>query len=91
MSEQNKTIIVAGLWKTSNGHYNSMPVDAKAYDALVAAFEQGGKFLIRNRTEAAIQGSKNPDTTPVAYLEFVPAQSVAEFKAAQEARKAGGI
>lgn len=82
----NGNIIVAGLWQTRNGHYHSMPVDTKGYDALQAVFEQGGKFLIRKRTAESIQNSRNPETAPVAYLEFVPKAGVEEF-AVQKATK----
>lgn len=73
-------IIITGLWKTKNGHYQSMPVDAKPYDTLQKVLELGGKFIIRNRTEEAIRGAKDPSKTPVAYLEFVPAAEVEAFK-----------
>ncbi len=92
MSEQNnasRNVIVAGLWKTRNGHYNTAPIDAKAYDTLQKCFEQGGKFLIRNRTPESIANAKNPETTPTAYLEFVPAEAVIEFNAAKANRQSG--
>ncbi len=79
--QENRTIIVAGLWETRNGHFQSMPVDAKGYDILTRVFENGGKFLIRRRTEEAISRSANPQNAPVAYLEFVPKDAVEAFKA----------
>ncbi len=78
---ENKNVIVAGLWLSRNGHYQSMPVDDKGHTALTACLEKGGKFLIRKRTAEAIQNSKDPSRAPVAYLEFVPKESVDEFNA----------
>lgn len=78
-----KNVVVAGMWQSRNGHYHSLPVDAKGYDILQACFEQGGKFLIRKRTAEAIQNSRDPSKAPVAYLEFVPKAQVEEFNAKQ--------
>ncbi len=83
MSDQRvyENVIIASLWENEKGNFRSMTVDAKVSDAVKAAFEVGGQFLIRRRTKAAIEGSKNPKTTPTAYLEFAPKKSVDEFNA----------
>lgn len=86
MSEKKGNIIVAGLWKTRNGHFNTMTLDNRAIEALSAA-EVGGKFVIRLRTEEAISKAKNPETTPVAYLEFVTKEGVKEFEQSKASRK----
>lgn len=90
-NDKNKNIVVAGLWKTRNGHYNSLPVDEKSFDTLKGVFSKGGKFLVRNRTAEAIANSRNPETAPVAYLEFVPKEAVEEFKAKQREVLRSGI
>lgn len=75
----NQNVIVAGLWQSRNGHYHTLPIDAKGYDTLQKVFEHGGKFLIRKRTAEAIKNSKDPMKAPVAYLEFVPKEAVDAF------------
>lgn len=88
---KNKNVIVAGLWQSRNGHYHTLPVDAKAFDTLQKVLEHGGKFLIRKRTAEAIQNSRDPAKAPVAYLEFVPKEAVEEFKASMEKRSSGSM
>jgi hypothetical protein len=79
MSEVNKKYdpsrneILVSLWKTRNGHYKTMPVDAKGIEKLQAV-KPGDTLIIRNRTPEAIASSKNPETTPTAYLERVPSE-----------------
>lgn len=85
MSEY-KNIVIAGVWQTKNGHFNTMALDAKAFDKITGALETGGKFLIRKRSEESISKSANPDTTPPYYLEFVPASEVKAFEASKPPR-----
>lgn len=76
-------IIVCGVYETRNGHYNTLPIDAKAYDTIQRVLEQGGKFLIRKRSQESMDKAKNPNTTPTHYLEFVPAAEVERFSVAK--------
>lgn len=80
--------IIGGLWKTHKGHLRSLPADGKTAAAIAAHFEEGGEFLIRNRTAESINGAKDPTKAPVAYLEFIPAKVVTERKKEFEAKKA---
>lgn len=92
MSKDNgyKNVMIAGVWQTKNGHFNTKPLDAKAFDALQDVLEHGGKFLIRKRSEESMAKAANPETTPPYYLEFVPASEVIayqeEMKKKDEAR-----
>lgn len=79
-----KNVLITGVWETKNGHFNTMPIDSKSYDSLTRAFEQGGKFLIRRRTQESLSKAKNPDKTPPYYLEFVPASVVQEYEDKQK-------
>lgn len=73
-------ITITGLWETKGGHLRSAALDAKAVEALTAALELGGKIFIRQRSEASIASSKNPEKSPTYYLEFVPKAEVDAYK-----------
>lgn len=77
--DEYKNIIVAGMWKTRNGHFNSVPIDAKNYDTIMKNLELGCKLILRMRTEESIARSQNPEKTPVAYLEIVPKSEAEAF------------
>lgn len=86
MSEDKKynNVIITGIWPTRNGHFNTMALDARAFDKLTQVAEIGGKLLIRKRTEESISKAKNPETAAPYYLEFVPKSEVDAYK---ESRK----
>lgn len=75
----NGNIVLAGLWKTRNGHYASMTYDERNVETALANIHKGGKIIVRLRTPEAMERSNNPNA-PVAYLEFVPKEKVEEFK-----------
>lgn len=75
-----KNILISGVWETKNGHFHTKPLDARGFDALSSVLEQGGKFLIRRRSERSIAEAKDPERTPPFYLEFVPASEVKEYE-----------
>ncbi len=83
MSERSDypNIVVAGVWPTKNGHFNTAAIDTQAFEKLSQYAEVGGKFLIRKRSEASMSKSRNPEQAPPYYLEFVPAAEVEKFKA----------
>jgi len=100
--KKNGNIVVCALWRTANGHYSSTELDVDSRqgyeDAATKAIKQvlesgvkGGKFLIRMRTEAAIAKSNDPTRAPTAYLEFVPEEEVAAFKANKPVRENVGL
>ncbi len=74
-----KNVLIAGVWENQNGHLTTMPLDAKGLDALHNALEQGGKFLIRKRSQEQRSKAKNPETTPHYFLEFVPKEEVEAY------------
>lgn len=80
-NKEYKNVVVTGVWPTKNGHFNTMPLDAKSSETLTKAFEMGGKFLIRKRSEESMAKSPNPDKAPPYYLEFVPKSVVDEYNA----------
>lgn len=86
-----KNVMVTGIWETKNGHFSSMPIDAKAYDTLTRALEQGGKFFIRKRSEESLAKSKNPEKAPKFYLEFMPSSVVKDFEASRDHRGSKGL
>lgn len=92
MSENNKeykNVVITGVWETRNGHFNTMPLDAKAMEALTRAAEMGGKFLIRKRSQESMAKAKNPDKAAPFYLEFVPASEVQAYQASRPKRDGG--
>lgn len=84
MEKEYKNITITGVWSTKNGHFSSMPLDARAFDLLTRSLEQGGRLFIRKRSEASMSKSKDPSKSPPYYLEFMPAEVVAEFEATRE-------
>jgi len=78
MSEYKNEILI-NMWTTKKGHFKSMPLDAKAIEALAKA-AQGDGLLLRIRTEESIQSAKNPETAPRAFLELVPKETMDEYK-----------
>jgi hypothetical protein len=101
-NKRNGNITICALWKTSNGHYSSVELDVAttpgyedaASKAVQKALEKGikgGKFLIRMRTQSTINKSNDPTKAPTAYLEFVPEEEVAAFKANKPVRDNVGL
>jgi uncharacterized protein (DUF1330 family) len=84
-------VLLAGVWPTDKGHFSTMSLDAKAYDALIKHAEIGGKLLIRKRSAETIAGSRNPERTPPYFLEFVPAEEVRKFEENRPKRDSSGL
>lgn len=81
---KNGNVVLCGFWLTRNGHLASMPLDSY-FRKMVSEAKDGGKLLVRARTQESISKSKNPDKAPTHYLEFVSPESVLAFNASKPA------
>lgn len=94
-----KNIIVASLFKTKNGSYQSMPADDRTSENLEKAFEKGGKFFVRLRSQEAMSKARveaeekgKPEySVPVAYLEFIPRTEVEAYNSKKSGRSDSGL
>jgi hypothetical protein len=99
MSENNKNterkynLTLAGVWEVGKqGNLMSMVVDSRTLEALKQV-KEGGKIFIRHTSEGLKmeKGEKFPD----AFVEYMSAESVAEFaaksKVAKETRNNDGF
>ena len=78
-------VILAGMWKTRNGHFHTMSLDKNNLEKILANVAEGGRLLLRLRTEESIARAQNPEKAPVAYLEFITKEQDEQFKS----RKSG--
>lgn len=83
-------IVIAGVWPTKGGHFNTLPIDARTVEALQNV-GPGGKFFIRKRSEKSVAESRNPSSAPLYYLEYVPKSAVDEYNASKGVQTPQGL
>lgn len=91
MSDKKYNTTVIALWTTRNGHLWSMDVDAKAYDQVTRAmddgFKPGCRFIIKTLSEDSRSKFKDPEKAPTHFLEIISPESLEEFKNKQTSRR----
>lgn len=91
MNQTKKNTSMLALFTQRTGNLMSMEVDDRAYNQLRAAFEEikpGCKLMVRFLPQETREKFKNPDSAPNAFLDILSVESVAEYKAGLQKRKA---
>lgn len=83
-ANKNYNTTITGTYKLSNGGFWSMPLDARAYDALQTA--KVGDRLIFKPVKAEIKESKG-EKFPDGFIEIIPAENLKTFP--QSSRSGG--